>query len=232
MPLRYAASWTTVGKKLLMGLTGLALVAFVIVHLIGNLLLLSPDPDIFNLYADRLMGLGWALITAEIILVLFFVVHIYTGVTVGLNNRKARPAKYEVFKSQGNPSRMNAASRSMLWTGLILAVFTVFHVWTFKFGPGIAEGYYVDLQEERIRDLRRLVADVFSRELYVIWYVSVMVLLGVHVSHGFWSAFQSLGANHPRFTPVMYAVGYAVAILLAVGFILIPLWIYFLGVPQ
>lgn len=232
MPLRYAASWTTVGKKLLMGLTGLALVAFVIVHLIGNLLLLSPDPDVFNLYAHTLMGLGWAVLTAEIILALFFLVHIYTGVTVGLNNRKARPTKYEVFKSQGNPSRMTWGSRSMLWTGLLLAVFTVLHVWTFRFGPGITEGYYVDLHEERIRDLRRLVAEVFSKETYVVWYVGIMVLLGLHVSHGFWSAFQSLGTNHPRFTPVIYGVGYAIAIMLAVGFLLIPLWIYFMGVPQ
>ena len=135
----------------------------------------------------------------------------------------------EVKAAQGHPRRMNISSKTMIWTGLILAVFTVIHLINFKYGPGIEEGYTFVLDGETARDLYRLVAESFAREVYVVPYVLCMILLGYHIRHGFWSAFQSLGVNHPRYTPVIYGIGVLAAIVLGVGFLAIPIWFYIGG---
>jgi succinate dehydrogenase / fumarate reductase cytochrome b subunit len=220
--------WTTVAKKILMALTGLSLVVFVCVHLVGNLLL-YVGPDAFNMYAHKLMSLGGLLYVAEAILAAFFLVHMVMAIWITLGNWGARPDRYSVSAGQGSPSRMNISSKTMIWTGLILAVFTVIHLINFKFGPGIAEGYTVAMDGETVRDLYRLVAESFTREVYVVPYVLCMVLLGYHVRHGFWSAFQSFGVSHPRYTPVIYGIGVIAAIALGVGFLAIPIWFYIGG---
>jgi succinate dehydrogenase / fumarate reductase cytochrome b subunit len=225
MSKRAIGIWTTVAKKILMALTGLSLVIFVCAHLVGNLLL-YVGPAAFNAYAHKLMSLGGLLYVAEAILTAFFLVHIVTAIWITLGNWRARPDSYEVRAAQGHPSRMNISSKTMIWTGLILAVFTVIHLINFKYGPGIEEGYTFILDGETARDLYRLVAESFAREVYVIPYVLCMVLLGYHIRHGFWSAFQSLGVNHPRYTPVIYGIGVLAAIVLGVGFIAIPIWFY------
>lgn len=220
--------WTTVAKKILMALTGLSLVIFVCVHLAGNLLL-YVGPGAFNTYAHKLMSLGGLLYVAEAILAAFFLVHIGTGIWITLANWRARPDSYEVNVGQGHQSRMNISSKTMIWTGLAIAVFTVVHLINFKYGPGIEEGYTAVLDGETVRDLYRLVAESFMKEVYVIPYVLCMALFGYHIRHGFWSAFQSLGVNHPRYTPVIYGIGVLAAIILAVGFLLIPIWFYIGG---
>jgi succinate dehydrogenase / fumarate reductase, cytochrome b subunit len=95
-------------------------------------------------------------------------------------------------------------------------------VMTFRFGPY----YTVTVDGVEMRDLHRLVVEVFRNPVNVALYVAVMVLLGLHLRHGFWSALQSLGAYHPRWTPLWYTGGAIVAALLAVGFIVIPVWVY------
>jgi succinate dehydrogenase / fumarate reductase cytochrome b subunit len=115
----------------------------------------------------------------------------------------------------------------MIFTGSILLLFIVGHVWTFKFGPGMAEGYVTMIDGEPSRDLYRLVIETFKNPVYVIGYTVVMALLGVHLRHGFWSAFQSLGAIKPSARKTMQSAGIVVALLLAVGFLSIPLYIYF-----
>jgi succinate dehydrogenase / fumarate reductase cytochrome b subunit len=220
--------WTTVGKKILMALTGLALVGFVCVHLAGNLLLYI-GPEAFNLYAHKLMSMGALIYLAEAILASFFLVHMVSAVSVTLSNWKARPDKYSKSTGQGHSSRMNVSSKTMIWTGIILAIFTVIHLINFKFGPGIEQGYTYDLDGEQVRDLYRLVAESFTRETYVIPYVLCMLLLFSHLRHGFWSAFQSLGANHPRYMPVISAIGILIAIVVGIGFLVIPVWFYLGG---
>ncbi len=226
-----AAAWSTVGKKLLMAITGLLLIVFVLFHLAGNLLILSPQTTVFNIYSNTLVSLGDLLIVAEVLLLILFLVHFISAIAVYLVNRSARPQGYAVYKSQGSPSRKTIASSTMIWTGLVLAVFIPLHIITFKYGPGIAQGYYVTMHGEKIRDMRRLVLEIFHQGGYVAWYVAALGLLGFHLSHGFWSSFQSIGANRPRFTPIIYTIGYFVALIVAIGFIIIPLWIYFHGVP-
>ena len=126
----------------------------------------------------------------------------------------------------GGASRKTLASRSMILSGIVLLVFVPVHVWMFKFGPGIAQGYSTSVGGERLRDLYRLVAEWFQDPLVVGAYVAVMLLLGTHLRHGFWSAFQSLGATNPKYMPLINAVGVLFAVLMAVGFLLLPIYMH------
>jgi succinate dehydrogenase / fumarate reductase cytochrome b subunit len=220
--------WSTVGRKILLAVTGLCLFGFIIVHLVGNLFLLV-GPEAFNAYAHKLMSLGPLLYLAEGLLLAIFLGHIVTAITVTWSNWKARPDRYEKSTNQGDPSRMTFSSRTMIWTGLVLLVFLIVHLITFKYGPGVEEGYVTMLGGEQVRDLYRLVTEWFSNGLYVGYYVVSMGLLGFHLRHGFWSAIQSLGGFHPKLTPVAYGFGVFAAVVLAVGFLALPIWFYLGG---
>ncbi|UCF35579.1 MAG: succinate dehydrogenase cytochrome b subunit [Acidobacteriota bacterium] len=222
------AIWSTVGKKFLLALTGLSLVGFICVHLVGNLLL-YVGADAFNTYAHKLMSMGPLLYVAELILAALFLAHMFTAIVTTLNNWKSRPDRYAVNASQGSPSQMTVSSKTMIWTGLVIIGFTVFHLVTFKYGAGVEEGYVAYLDGEPVRDLYRLVQELFQDPFYSGFYVFVMILLGFHLRHGFWSAFQSLGLNHPRYTPMIHTVGIIAAVVLGVGFLVIPIWFYFTG---
>ncbi|GAB4232746.1 MAG: succinate dehydrogenase cytochrome b subunit [Acidobacteriota bacterium] len=221
--------WTAVVRKFVLALTGLALFGFVCVHLAGNLLLLV-GPEAFNRYADALTSNKALLYAAETLLAAAFLLHIVTAVTVTLGNWRARDRGYANYRSKGGPTRMNVSSRTMIWTGLLVLVFLVVHLWTFKYGPGIAEGYVYELDGEPVRDLYRLVVEWFQVPWYSLYYIVTMALLGFHLRHGFWSAFQSLGVNHPRLTPLIYGVGVAAAVILGFGFLFIPAWFLMGGV--
>lgn len=212
-----------------MAVTGLMLIVFLVGHLVGNLQLFLDSPDPFNKYADMLMGLGVLLIAVELALLAVFLLHMVSGAWVTLGNQSARPSKYFQFRSAGSASKKTLSSSTMIWTGIILLVFTALHLYTFKYGPGIAEGYVTEVDGKQMRDLHRLVIEVFQDPLHVIWYVAAMALMGFHLRHGFWSAFQSLGVFHPRLTPVLYALGLVVALILGIGFLGIPIWIYWQG---
>jgi succinate dehydrogenase / fumarate reductase cytochrome b subunit len=219
---------STVGRKILLAITGLCLLGFIVVHLIGNLLLLV-SPDAFNTYAHKLISLGPMLYVAEGILLAIFLIHMVTAIAVTWGNWKARPGGYKLSKDQGDPSRMTFSSKTMIWTGLVLLVFLIVHLITFKYGPGMAEGYVAQIDGEPVRDLHRLVVEWFSNGIYVAYYVISMGLLGFHLRHGFWSAFQSLGGFHPRLTPLAYALGVFAGIVLAAGFLGLPVWFYLGG---
>ena len=111
--------------------------------------------------------------------------------------------------------------------GLIVLVFLVIHLFSFKFGPGVAEGYVVEVEGTKIRDLKRLMTENFQNPLYAFGYPFVVILLGFHLRHGVWSAFQSLGAMNPKLTPIIYTIGVLLAVLVTVGFIVVPLYISF-----
>ena len=225
IPVHKALS-SSVGKKFLMALSGLMLVLFVIIHLLGNLTLYQSDGSAFNLYASTLESLGKILIVAECGLLGAFGLHILMGFTVTLGNKSARPTRYRLVTSKGGPSLSNAASRNMIITGALLFVFLVFHIWQFKFGPGNAEGYVATVRGHEVRDLFRLVKETFKNPLFVGIYVAAMAMLGTHLRHGFWSAFQSLGAMNAAWMKPVRILGMAIAFLLAWGFLLIPIWIF------
>lgn len=220
-----------VGRKLLTGVTGVALALFMLIHMLGNLGYYSSNPDAYNKYSDFLLhGTGPIIYIIEIVLLVSFLLHAYLGVKIWMGKRVARGQKYEVYKTAGKPSLQTFSSRTMIFTGIVLLVFTVIHLLSFKFGPGVEQGYVSVLNDgSQIRDLKRLVTERFQNPVYAFGYTAVMLLLGFHLRHGFWSMLQSLGAMNPRLTPVIYTIGTIFAILVAVGFLVLPLYIFFTG---
>ncbi len=218
------AAWprSSVAKKFLNAIAGIGLFLFVVVHLLENLLLLTGNPDDYNRWAHFLESFGVGLRIVEIGLAAFFIAHIWSSLLVYWDKVKARPQGYRVYRTAGGTSRQTLSSRTMIYTGLVLLAFVIWHVITFRFGP-----YYpIMVDGVEMRDLHRLVVEVFNEPINVVLYVGVMVFLGLHLRHGFWSALQSLGAYHPRWTPLWYSGGVLIAGALAVGFVVIPLWVY------
>ena len=216
--------WSSVGRKLLNGATGLMLCIFVLIHLIGNFALyVGPEP--FNKYSDFLLHLGAGLIAFELGLITVILIHIICAVYVWYSKQRARPKRYKMVKNAGGASHKTFSSVNMIYTGILVFVFLVLHIKNFKYGPL----YTVVYDGQQMRDLYRLVIEAFSDIYTMVFYVVVMILLGFHLRHGFWSAFQSLGVNHPRYSPIIYAAGYVFTLFIAIGFLAIPLWVYFTG---
>lgn len=216
--------FSPIGKKVLTGITGLGLTLFVITHMLGNLSYFQGS-EAYNAYTEFLHSLGALLYVIEAGLVAVFVLHIVLGINIYLSKRKARKVGYKSFKTVGGASKQSTSSRSMIITGIILLVFLVVHLWSFKFGTY----YETTLDGQPVRDLARLVTEKFASPVYAFGYVAIMLLLALHLRHGVWSALQSLGAMNPRLTPLVYTLGALLGLLIAIGFLVLPLWIYFTG---
>jgi len=214
---------SSVGTKLLIALTGLALVGFLIVHLAGNLLLFV-GPAKFNDYAHSLIS-NPLVVPAELGLMAIFLLHVIRAVTNFFNNRKARPERYETRAWAGGPSRKSWASTTMILSGLLTLAFVPIHLITFKYGPHYASS------EAGVRDLFRLVVEVFQSPVYVFFYVVSMVVLGMHLRHGVSSSLQSLGLIPARWTRVFLAAGWLLALAVAAGFVIIPVYIFLFVQP-
>jgi succinate dehydrogenase / fumarate reductase, cytochrome b subunit len=221
MPSRPSFFSSTVGSKLLVAVTGLSLVGFLVVHLAGNLIVYF-GPEAFNEYSHKLIA-NPLVYPAEAGLVLLFLLHAWKTIQLTLASHRARPVAYERKRRAGHTSRKSLASTTMIWSGLFLLLFVPIHVRTFKYGPQYTA------PDAGVRDLYRLVIEVFSKPGYVAFYVVGMTIIGFHLWHGVSSAFQTMGADTPRFTPVMRKVGWTMAIVIAGGFISIPLWVFFGG---
>lgn len=217
-----AALTSQVGRKILTGITGVLLVLFVIVHLLGNLQLLYGDATPFNTYALKLHNFGFLLYTVEVLLALTILLHAYIGITIYLRRKKARKNGYAVYNTKGEPSKQTIGSRSMIVTGLVLLMFLVIHLVQFRFGP--AEETM--LGPEVARNLYLLVMQTFSNIGWVLFYVGVMLLLAFHLRHGVWSMLQSLGAMRPSWSKGIHAFALLLGLLLAVGFLILPVVIY------
>jgi succinate dehydrogenase / fumarate reductase cytochrome b subunit len=224
-----AIVWSSVTKKIINAITGLGLCIFIVIHLLGNITLLTGNAEAFNAYAHFLLSTGILIYLSEAGLVGFFLFHMITAVTVWWDQQKARPESYKKTAAAGDPSKKTISSQTMIYTGVILLIFTVIHLITFKYGPGVKEGYVMNIDGVAMRDLYRLTIEVFGKLLYVIGYVVAMGLMGFHLRHGFWSAFQSLGVNHPRWTPVIYGLAFIFAVVMAFGFLILPVILYFRG---
>ena len=151
-----------------------------------------------------------------------FLIHLFKAIRMTFQNQSARPAKYKKKEWAGGASQKSIASSTMILTGLAILIFVPIHVKTFKYGT------FYDLGDG-VRDLYRLEAENFSSPLAVTLYVSMMVLVGLHLWHGVPSSFQSLGLNGPRFTPFIRTIGKISAVAIAGGFIVITLWVFLAG---
>lgn len=219
---------SSVAKKFGMALTGLALIGFLVTHLAGNILLFLPEGTPFNTYAEKLASFGFLLYVAEAGLAAFFLFHAVTGIRLAWLKRQAKPTGYAVSRSKGGETKWGFAANNMVITGTILLIFLVLHVKQFKYGPGIAEGYTTELAGGvQARDLYRLVVKEFKEPKEVILYTAAMIFLGFHLRHGVWSAFQSLGLTKENNSKAIYLIGGAIGLILAVGFLAIPTYIYF-----
>jgi succinate dehydrogenase / fumarate reductase, cytochrome b subunit len=225
MPTLLQAATSQVGRKILTGATGIFLVLFILFHLGGNLAIFG-EPDAMNRYSMMLHDFGPLLWVARIGLLVVFVIHAWIGISIWLHKRKARPEKYHVYSSKGGPSKQSLSSRSMAFTGVVLLIFVVFHLNTFAFGD--METILIDGRETH--DVKSLVIDTFQNSaFYAFGYAFVMLLLGTHLGHGIWSAFTSLGLSSKKASAAVYTVGSILAVILAIGFIFIPIYIYFAG---
>ncbi len=214
---RYAAS--SVGTKLLIGLTGLLLFAYLVLHLAGNAMILA-GPDVFNEYSHLLIS-NPLIIPIEIGLLLVFVVHIYKAVRMFVANRAARPVPYQKKACAGHTSRKSFSSSTMIATGLFLFVFVLVHVKQFKFGS-----YYQTVADAAIRDLYRTEIEVFQQPLWVVFYLFGTLAAGLHLRHGIASGFQSIGLDHPLYTRRLTTWSLILAIVIGGGLGFIPLWVY------
>jgi succinate dehydrogenase / fumarate reductase cytochrome b subunit len=212
---------STIGKKIITGVTGLGLTLFVLFHMVANLTLLTST-EAYNQLAHLFNSLGILLYTVELILLGLVIFHVAIAISIQLNKQQARQIPYKKYQSVGEPSKQSISSHTMIITGLILLVFLVFHILTFKFG----QYYPTIINGVEMRDLAKLVVEKFQSPLYAFGYVAVMVFLGFHLRHGVWSAFQSLGVNNISWSPLIYSFALIFAILIAVGFVVLPLGIY------
>ena len=212
---------TSVGKKILIALTGMGLMLFLTGHVSGNLLIFVGD-DTFNNYGHTLVSNPFIYVV-EIGMLLIFGFHLVTAVLNWASNREARgEQRYFSANWAGGKSRKSMASVAMILTGVLLLVFVVLHVGTMKYG-----WWYTNTDTpEGIRDLATQMRAAFSVGWIVLCYEVVMILVGMHLWHGFASAFQSLGINHPRLEKVLQPVGWVFACLVGGGFLAIPLAIF------
>ncbi len=210
---------SSVGTKLLIGLTGLALFAYLILHLAGNALIFA-GPETFNEYSHALIS-NPLILPIEIGLLAIFLLHVYKAVTNYVANRTARPAGYAMKKYAGHTSRKSVASSTMIWSGLVIFFFIIVHVRQFKYGA-----WYQTAGGSPIRDLARTEFEVFSHPLWVAFYVVCTLLVGLHLRHGISSGFQSLGLDHPVYTRRLTIWGVVFAVIIGGGLAFIPVWVY------
>jgi len=206
-----------IGKKAMMAISGIILFGYVVGHLLGNLQIYSPNPEQINSYAAFLHNPSnliplWAI---RAFLLAALIIHIVSSVQLWSLNREARPTAY-VRKKEIAASY---AARTMMWSGPIVAAFVVFHV------LHLTVGAVLPLREvgPNAPDVHYNVITGFQNPLVSGFYILAMILLCMHLYHGLWSMFQSLGINHPRYTPMLKKGAAIVAILIAIGNGSIPL---------
>ncbi len=213
---------SSIGRKHLVAITGLLLCGFLVGHLSGNFLLLVGS-DAFNIYAHKLTSLGPVLYLIEAALTGIFLLHLFLAVKLNLENHQAR-GKYAVKKRTGRGTTFMSAT--MPYTGLVLLAFIILHLVSLKFGTY----YSTTVDGVTMRDLYRTTIEYFQSPMSVAWYIFSMVCAALHTAHGFASAFQSLGLNHPKYYPKIKIISYLYAVLVGGGFAFISIWAYLKGV--
>ncbi len=215
---------SSVGKKFIMSLAGLFLIVFLLVHLGINLLLLAPNTDNFNV-AAHFMSTNWVIKVFEVILFLVFIIHIIYGIVIQIGNWMARPIRY---KKENLTSQTSFFSKYMIHTAIVIFIFLVIHLADFWFESRFtSELSTVVINNKEYHDMAAHVIEEFSNGGYVIFYVVCFIILAFHLNHAFQSAFQTLGINHNKYTPVIKFLGTLYSILVPLGFALIAVIIYF-----
>jgi succinate dehydrogenase / fumarate reductase cytochrome b subunit len=212
---RVLALWhTSVGKKAVMAATGLLMVAYLITHVLANLLVFQ-GPEKINAYSKFLHGTGGALWGARLVLFAAVVLHIVAAVQLTSRRRAARPVGYAAGRQ---PQVSTWASRTIRWGGVLILVFLVYHILHFTLGTvhaSFVEG-----------DPYHNVASGFSNPVVVLFYELAMVAVGLHLYHGIWSSGRSLGVSAPSPHPIRRQLALALSVIVWAGFTVIPLAVY------
>ena len=201
---------SSIGKKQIMAVTGLAFSLFVLTHLLGNLTVYRGR-EAFLSYVESLHSLGGLVTMAESGLVVFAVLHIGFGLLLFVQNLQARPVRYAVKKNAGGRT---IGSITAPYTGLLILVFIIVHLLKFRFVDKAATDDFI------------LLSNTFTQIGYVVFYILGVVVVALHVSHGFWSGFQTIGLNHPKYTPLIQRFGTLFSVVLGVGFASIPIYLF------
>lgn len=208
---------SSIGKKIIMAVTGICLMLFLIIHLINNLSLFGGE-EMFNNVVKNLDTIKPFIRVIEFILLLVFLFHIYDGVRLWYENRKARPIKYKINASSENS---DIFSRTMIWSGSIIFIFLVVHLRTFwvSFNLGhplaLSHNYY------------QIVVLAFKDPVYSGFYILALILMGLHLKHGFQSAFQTFGWNNKKYFPLVQKLGLIYTLAMVIGFMSIPIYFLF-----
>ncbi len=200
---------SSVGKKILMAVSGLCLMGFLAVHLLGNIMAFAGAAA-FNEYAAKLHSLQPYLSVFNIGLAILGLVHILVGLILFIENSKARPTGYHVYK---NPGGRTIGSNTMPYTGLLILIFVIFHLFKFTF------------VDKSVTPIYQQMAATFANPWWVFFYVVAVAIVAVHISHGFWSMFQTFGVNHPRYLPLIMKLGVVVTLVFGIGFGILPIYL-------
>ncbi len=214
----YASS---IGKKVTMAVTGLLLIGFVVMHLLGNLQIFLGS-DAFNDYAAFLKSIPGPLWVARIILLLAFFLHFGTAFQLRAKNKLARGGNYKDMKTvQADP-----ASLYMLESGIVILIFIGLHLLHFTLGKLQPDfSHYIDYKGNH--DVYRMVLAGFSNGPFSYIYIVAMLAVGMHLKHAFWSMLQTIGIHSPNLTPLLKKIAFALATLITLGYLSIPLSVMF-----
>ena len=201
---------SSIGKKQIMAVTGLGFSLFVLTHLLGNLTVYRGR-EAFLSYVEGLHSLGALVSLAELGLVVFAVFHIGLGLLLFVQNLQARPLRYAVKKRAGGRT---IGSITAPYTGFLILVFIIVHLSKFRFA------------DKTITDDLIILSTTFTQIGYVLFYILGVVVVALHVSHGFWSGFQTIGLNHPKYMPLIRRFGTVLSVALGVGFASIPVYLF------
>jgi len=196
---------SSIGKKSIMAASGLLLSLFLLTHLLGNSVSFLGR-EAFNAYAAKLHSVGNLIYVFEIGLLTLFLIHILTGIILYLENLQARPARYSVNTSEGGRS---LGSRTMPYTGVIILVFIIVHLMNFHF-------------TDKSVPVADLVRELLSKPALGLFYIFSLLAVALHLSHGVWSLFQSIGFNHDKYNRLLLKGALAFSILIGAVFVLIP----------
>jgi len=202
---------SSIGKKQVMAVTGLAFCLFVGVHLAGNLTLFAGKESFLS-YVDHLHSVEALVALAEFGLIFFAVLHIGLGLFLFIENRRAPPVRYAVSKSAGGQTLGSATAP---YTGALILVFLIVHLIKFRFVDKTAIDDFV------------LLSNTFAEfGFWTLFYIAGVIVVALHVSHGFWSGFQTLGLNHPKYMPAIERLGILFSLIIGIGFASIPVFLF------
>lgn len=210
---------STVGRKYLMGITGLVWMGFIFGHMAGNMLILV-DADMYNSYGHAIVSNKILLYGTEVTLVLALIVHVFTATSLTLQNRSARNSRYAMTPNGEKGS--SAASQYMAVQGSAILAFIILHLITFKYGTH----YETTVNGVAMRDLHKLVLEVFQNPIYVGWYIVCLLLLMFHLSHGAHSIFQSFGILERKMQVQIKKAAWVYAIVVVAGFLSQPAYVF------